>query len=149
MAFLIVFNGLQSTWNFAIPGPEGTPWAGGLYWGFVFFTGPFPAELPTIRFDPPLIHPNFDRSGTLLCHFSTIDKHDDLMIFFSGIVDPRIFKDIAVSDLSITVLLKKVQSVLANPSLSNVVNVEIGNLWCWNKPVYNARAKAQATKYQM
>lgn len=50
-------------WEALLPGPDGTPFEGGVFSARLSFPASYPLEPPTMRFEPPIFHPN----GKLLC----------------------------------------------------------------------------------
>ncbi len=53
-------------WEALVPGPDGTPFEGGVFAARLSFTSFLPLEPPTMRFDPPIFHPNVYADG-LVC----------------------------------------------------------------------------------
>ncbi|XP_031575195.1 SUMO-conjugating enzyme UBC9-B-like [Actinia tenebrosa] len=61
------------TWKCGIPGPEKSPWEGGLYPMQMEFPTDYPYSPPKCIFTPALLHPNVFPSGTV--SLSLIDKN--------------------------------------------------------------------------
>ena len=53
-------------WEALLPGPDDTPFEGGVFSARLSFPPSYPLEPPTMRFDPPLFHPNVYPDG-LVC----------------------------------------------------------------------------------
>ncbi|KAL1246181.1 SUMO-conjugating enzyme UBC9 [Trichinella spiralis] len=54
-------------WECWIPGPQNTPWEGGLYKLFILFGENYPYKPPAkIWFSPPILHPNVFSGGSVL-----------------------------------------------------------------------------------
>ncbi|KAJ1044486.1 hypothetical protein NDA10_000291 [Ustilago hordei] len=53
-------------WEALVPGPDGTPFEGGVFSARLSFPASYPLEPPTMRFDPPIFHPNVYADG-LVC----------------------------------------------------------------------------------
>lgn len=51
-------------WEALVPGPDETPYEGGVFPARLSFPSTYPLEPPKMVFDPPLFHPN----GTLSAH---------------------------------------------------------------------------------
>lgn len=45
-------------WEALLPGPDDTPFEGGVFSARLSFPPTYPLEPPTMRFDPPIFHPN-------------------------------------------------------------------------------------------
>ncbi|GMM31277.1 E2 ubiquitin-conjugating protein [Martiniozyma asiatica (nom. inval.)] len=50
-------------WNCALQGPEGTPYAHGVYQATLKFPADYPLSPPTMRFITPIFHPNVYADG--------------------------------------------------------------------------------------
>ena len=50
-------------WEAIITGPEGSPYAGGVFFVNIKFPQGYPYHPPTLNFDTTIYHPNFDSSG--------------------------------------------------------------------------------------
>lgn len=53
-------------WEALLPGPDDTPFEGGVFSARLSFPPTYPLEPPTMRFDPPIFHPNVYPDG-LVC----------------------------------------------------------------------------------
>uniref|UniRef100_A0AC34GXM3 Uncharacterized protein n=1 Tax=Panagrolaimus sp. ES5 TaxID=591445 RepID=A0AC34GXM3_9BILA len=93
------------TWDCAIPGEKNTVWEGGLYKLKMMFQHGYPSTPPECRFEPPLIHPNVEPSGTVC--FSFLDMNENPEHTFT-----------------IRQLLSDIQELLNNPNPACIVNAE-------------------------
>ena len=55
--------GNVSVWSALVHGPQGSPYEGGKFKILIEFPEEFPHKSPTIRFNPPLYHPNIYEDG--------------------------------------------------------------------------------------
>jgi ubiquitin-conjugating enzyme E2 I len=62
-------------WECKIPGPEKTPWEGGLYTLIMEFPEEYPNKPPRCSFSPTLFHPNIYPSGTVC--LSILNEDED------------------------------------------------------------------------
>ena len=52
-------------WDAGIPGKEGTDWENGVYKLKLFFSEDYPSKAPTVKFTPPIYHPNVFGGGEI------------------------------------------------------------------------------------
>lgn len=52
-----------SVWSALVHGPQGSPYEGGKFKILIEFPEEFPLKAPTVRFNPPLYHPNIYEDG--------------------------------------------------------------------------------------
>ncbi|KAJ9508626.1 hypothetical protein QJQ45_027910, partial [Haematococcus lacustris] len=88
-------------WECAVPGPEGSDWAGGLYPLTLAFGDDYPAAAPTARFEPGLLHPNVYPDGKVC--LSILNDDPDM----GGQWAPSV---------SIKQVLKGIQELLVTPN---------------------------------
>ncbi|EAR94205.2 ubiquitin-conjugating enzyme (macronuclear) [Tetrahymena thermophila SB210] len=62
-------------WYCEIPGPEGSPWEGGVYILYMDFSQSYPIKPPKCQFKPVLPHPNVYPSGTVC--LSILNEEED------------------------------------------------------------------------
>mmetsp|Transcript_13825 Transcript_13825/g.46720 ORF Transcript_13825/g.46720 Transcript_13825/m.46720 type:complete len:161 (-) Transcript_13825:237-719(-) len=112
-------------WDCAVPGKEGTPWAGGLYKVRMEFSDEYPSKPPKCKFAPPIFHPNVYPSGTIC--LSILDEHKGWK--------PAI---------TIKQMLLGIQDLLDNPNNSDPAQREPFQLLRDDPKAYKERIKAQA-----
>ncbi|KRX77738.1 SUMO-conjugating enzyme UBC9-A [Trichinella sp. T6] len=127
-------------WECWVPGPQNTPWEGGLYKLFILFGESYPYQPPAkiwsvivcsaktnVLFSPPILHPNVYTSGTVCISLLQEDGWRSSMQL----------KDILVS----------VQTLLAEPNISNPANAEAYKLYKENRAAYDGRIRTLAKIY--
>ena len=60
-------NGDVMHWKGVVPGPDGTPYAGGRFIVDIIFLKTYPFDPPKMRFDTPLWHPNVSSANGAIC----------------------------------------------------------------------------------
>lgn len=95
-------------WTATIEGPSGSPYAGGLYKVKIDFPIDYPNCQPSIRFDPPLYHPNVDQS--------------------SGVPYLPILNNWTPSNM-MSMVLRNLRNLLSHPDMDHPVDAEIAELY--------------------
>ena len=114
-------------WVVVLPGPMGTPYAGGEFIVDVAFPFTYPIEPPLVKFRTPLLHPNVSLSGKVC-----------LNILKAGEWSPL---------LSLGTVLISVQALLSDPNPDDPLNVKIADLFLKNKAGFEMQATAMTVKY--
>ncbi|XP_003371614.1 ubiquitin-conjugating enzyme [Trichinella spiralis] len=136
-------------WECWIPGPQNTPWEGGLYKLFILFGENYPYKPPAkiwsvivcfpktnvlfvmlrffSRFSPPILHPNVFSGGSVCISLLQEDGWRSSMQL----------KDILVS----------VQTLLAEPNIRSPANAEAYKLYKDNRAAYDDRIRTLAKIY--
>ncbi|KRY33057.1 SUMO-conjugating enzyme UBC9 [Trichinella spiralis] len=115
-------------WECWIPGPQNTPWEGGLYKLFILFGENYPYKPPAkIWFSPPILHPNVFSGGSVCISLLQEDGWRSSMQL----------KDILVS----------VQTLLAEPNIRSPANAEAYKLYKDNRAAYDDRIRTLAKIY--
>jgi ubiquitin-conjugating enzyme E2 N len=109
-----------------IIGPTGSPYENGKFKLELFLSETYPMEPPKIRFLTRIYHPNIDKIG-------------------------RICMDILKTKwspaLSIQSVLLSIQSLLADPNISDPLDLKIGEHWLKNEREARELAKEMTLKY--
>ncbi|KAN0063022.1 ubiquitin conjugating enzyme Ubc7/UbcP3 [Thecaphora frezii] len=103
-------------WEALVPGPDGTPFEGGVFAARLSFPPSYPLEPPTMRFDPPIFHPNVYADG-LVC-ISILHAPGD---------DPNMYESSSERwspVQSIEKILLSVLSMLAEPNVESGANID-------------------------
>lgn len=113
-------------WDATIYGPEGTPYAGGVFKIEIDFPTSYPFNAPLIKFTTNIYHPNISPTG-MIC----LD----------------ILKTKWSPALTVGKTLLSISSLLAEPNPSDPYNPEAGSLYMQNKPAFDAKAREWTIKY--
>lgn len=103
-------------WEALVPGPDGTPFEGGVFSARLTFPASYPLEPPTMRFEPPIFHPNVYSDG-LVC-ISILHAPGD---------DPNMYESSSERwspVQSIEKILLSVLSMLAEPNVESGANID-------------------------
>lgn len=103
-------------WEALVPGPDGTPFEGGVFSARLKFPASYPLEPPTMRFEPPIFHPNVYADG-LVC-ISILHAPGD---------DPNMYESSSERwspVQSIEKILLSVLSMLAEPNVESGANID-------------------------
>lgn len=103
-------------WEALVPGPDGTPFEGGVFSARLSFPASYPLEPPTMRFEPPIFHPNVYADG-LVC-ISILHAPGD---------DPNMYESSSERwspVQSIEKILLSVLSMLAEPNVESGANID-------------------------
>jgi len=107
-------------WNATILGPDGSPYAGGVFFLDVHFPTDYPFKPMKIKFITPVFHPNVDKTGQICID---ILKHN---------WSPA---------LTISRILVSLSSLLADPNPDDPLVLEIGNLYKTNRAQFELQAR--------
>jgi ubiquitin-conjugating enzyme E2 A len=108
-------------WEAVVPGPEETPWEGGLFSLRLSFSDDYPNTPPKVKFTTPgVFHPN---------------------VYVNGDICLDILKSQWSPSYDVRMLLISIQSLLAEPNPGSAANPEAAELLTSNKAQYEARVK--------
>lgn len=108
-------------WDAVVPGPDETPWEGGLFELVLTFGDDYPNSPPKVKFTTPgVFHPNVYTTGDICL--------DILKAQWSPAYDVR-------------TLLLSIQSLLAEPNPASAANAEAAELITSNRTAYDARVR--------
>ena len=117
-------------WECGIPGPEKSPWEGGLYELTLEFQEDYPSSPPKARFIDKLFHPNIYPSGSVC--LSILNDEEDWK-----------------PSLRISDVLKGIQDLLKNPNEKSPAQQEAYSIYTKNRDLYNKRVKDYAKEHSM
>ncbi|KAE8221628.1 hypothetical protein CF319_g5043 [Tilletia indica] len=103
-------------WEALLPGPEDTPFEGGVFSAKLSFPSTYPLEPPTMRFEPPIFHPNVYPDG-LVC----------ISILHAAGDDPNMYESASERwspVQSVEKVLLSVLSMLAEPNVESGANID-------------------------
>jgi len=113
-------------WQATILGPEGSPYAGGLFFLNIKFPTDYPMKPPTISFVTRIYHPNINSNGSICLD---------------------ILKNNWSPALTITKVLLSISSLLTDPNAEDPLVPEIAMLLKSDKVKYEAVAREWTRKY--
>ncbi|UZJ51524.1 hypothetical protein CBS101457_000844 [Exobasidium rhododendri] len=125
-------------WEALVPGPEGTSYEGGVFSARLTFPPTYPLEPPTMKFDPPLFHPNVYPDGTVC-----------ISILHAAGDDPNMYESSSERwspVQSIEKILLSVLSMLAEPNVESGANIDACKMWRDNRSGYEHKIRADVRK---
>ena len=115
-------------WQATIMGPVDTPYEGGIFFLNITFPEDYCFSPPKVTFTTKIYHPNINSNGSI------------------GL---DILRDQWSPNLTISKLLISIQSFLDDPNPDICYNPEIGDIYKYNRPLYNKTAREWTKKYAM
>lgn len=122
-------------WEALLPGPDDTPFEGGVFSARLSFPPTYPLEPPTMRFDPPIFHPNVYPDG-LVC----------ISILHAAGDDPNMYESSAERwspVQSIEKILLSVLSMLAEPNVESGANIDACKMYRDDRDAYEKTIRRQ------
>ena len=113
-------------WQGYIAGPEGTPYAGGVFFLNIEFPNDYPFKPPKVTFTTKVYHPNVSNSGSIC-------------------VD--ILKDQWSPALTISKVLISISTLLDDPNPEDPLVPDIAQQYLSNREAYNEKAKEWTQLY--
>ena len=113
-------------------GPEGTPYAGGVFRLEVAVPARYPFEPPKVRFVTPVYHPNIDSAGRICL--------DTLNMPPKGCWTPS---------LNLSTVMTSVRLLLAEPNPDDGLMVDITREFRVNHPLFLQKARQQTREHAM
>eukprot|EP00695_Tsukubamonas_globosa_P000101 TRINITY_DN1080_c0_g1_i1.p1 TRINITY_DN1080_c0_g1~~TRINITY_DN1080_c0_g1_i1.p1 ORF type:complete len:152 (+),score=49.79 TRINITY_DN1080_c0_g1_i1:106-561(+) len=108
-------------WTASVMGPEGTPYAGGVFQLNVVIPPEYPFKPPTVNFITPIFHPNVAADGKICMELLKADSW--------------------APTLTIAEVLKAIVSLLVDPHADEPLNQEAGTLYKTNKAAFDDQAR--------
>jgi ubiquitin-protein ligase len=113
-------------WMFLLQGPDGTPYDGGRFLGFIQFPQDFPDAAPVVRMITPMYHCNINADGRV-CH-SVLDRNWN-------------------ADISVRRVFDCVYGLLLAPDPEDPLDTSIASEYFSSRAKYDATALEWTTKY--
>lgn len=113
-------------WLGTIIGPEGSPYAGGIFKLNLYFPVDYPFKPPKVTFQTRVFHPNIDGSGNICLD---------------------ILKENWSPALTVAKVLLSICSLLTDPNPDSPLQSEIAQLYKYNRKKYDASVKDWTHKY--
>ena len=113
-------------WVATIPGPEDSPYEGGIFNLSVEFPKDFPFKPPKVEFTTKVYHPNVKSTGTICLD---------------------ILKDAWSPDITISKVLMAINNLLINPNIDHPIEAEIAKQYKEDKAAFDKTAKDWTEKY--
>lgn len=114
------------SWKATIMGPEGSPYAGGVFFLNIHFPQDYPFKPPRLQFSTKLYHPNINSNGGICLD---------------------ILKDQWSPALTISKVLLSICSLLTDPNPDDPLVPEIAKLFKNDRAKFNATATEWTKKY--
>ena len=118
-----------NSWSASIAGPDGSPYAGGIFFLQILYPWNYPFQPPTIKFKTKVYHPNI--------------SSDDGSIF----VD--ILGDQWCNALTATTLLVSIRSLLTDANPHDPYDPEIGHEYLTDREKFDKTAEEWTERYAM
>ncbi|KAJ2159607.1 ubiquitin conjugating enzyme Ubc7/UbcP3 [Coemansia sp. RSA 552] len=116
-------------WEAVFIGPEGTPYANGVFTATLDFPRDYPLNPPTMKFTTPMFHPNVYQNG-VVC-ISILHPPGD---------DPNHYESSSERwspVQSVEKILLSVISMISEPNDESSANVDAGKIWRDDRERYN------------
>eukprot|EP01106_Pelomyxa_sp_JSP_P018917 TRINITY_DN908_c0_g1_i6.p1 TRINITY_DN908_c0_g1~~TRINITY_DN908_c0_g1_i6.p1 ORF type:complete len:153 (+),score=31.00 TRINITY_DN908_c0_g1_i6:158-616(+) len=113
-------------WQATIIGPDGSPYAGGIFFLTVHFGVDYPFKPPVVRFVTKVFHPNINRNGAICLD---------------------ILKDQWSPALTISRVLLSISSLLTDPNANDPLDAEAAQLYKTNRARYDSIAREYTQRY--
>ena len=113
-------------WEGILNGPQGTPYADGIFKFSVDFPTDYPMNAPKVKFITRIFHPNISETGDICVDI--LDKN------WSSVYD-------------ISKVMLSVSSLLSDPNPSSALNGESAKLYMKDRLLYNKTVKEYVRKY--
>ena len=112
-------------WEAGIPGKAGTDWEGGVFKLSMEFGHDYPSKAPSVKFIPPLFHPNVYSCGRVCLSILTSDWKPGI---------------------TVKQILLGIQSLLTEPNPNSAANGDAYRLYTTSMEAYKARVRQEAKK---
>ena len=139
-------------WEALLPGPDDTPFEGGVFSARLSFPPTYPLEPPTMRFDPPIFHPNgtsmhLTRQCTLMASCA--------LAFCMPLAMTRTVRGMALTAVyessaerwspvqSIEKILLSVLSMLSEPNIESGANIDASKMYRDDRAKYEETIRKQ------
>ena len=113
-------------WQATIVGPEGSPYAGGLFFLNIVFPTDYPFRPPKCNFTTKIYHPNINANGSICLD---------------------ILKDQWSPALTVSKVLLSISSLLTDANPDDPLVPEIAQIYKTNRPKFEATAKEWTKKH--
>lgn len=108
-------------WRATITGPDGSPYAGGVFFLDIDFPADYPFKPPVVKFITPILHPNINSSGGICLD---------------------ILKNNWSAALTVSKLLLSISSLLDEPNPDDPLVHDLAHLYKTNRAEYLAKVRA-------
>lgn len=125
-------------WDCLVEGPEGTPYENGVFAALLTFPLDYPLSPPTLKFDPPLLHPNIYADGTVCISILHPPGEDPLQYERP--------EERWSPVQSIEKILLSVMSMLAEPNPELGANIDACKLWRDHRADFDAQVRQHVRK---
>ena len=114
------------TWQACIVGPDGSPYANGVFFLNITFPSKYPFQAPKVNFTTKIYHPNINSQGSICLD---------------------ILKDQWSPALTIIKCLLSISSLLTDPNPDDPLEIDIAKQYKEDKDAFNEKAKKWTRLY--
>mmetsp|Transcript_21682 Transcript_21682/g.26114 ORF Transcript_21682/g.26114 Transcript_21682/m.26114 type:complete len:149 (+) Transcript_21682:197-643(+) len=115
-------------WQATIMGPDGSPYAGGLFFVLIYFPPDYPFKPPKVNFSTKVYHPNVNSQGSICLD---------------------ILKEQWSPALTISKVLLSICSLLTDPNPDDPLVPEIAHIYKTDRPRYEETAREWTRKHAL
>lgn len=115
-----------SEWTASIVGPEGSPYAGGVFYLTIHFPADYPFKPPKIKFTTKVYHPNINAKGDICLD---------------------ILKDQWSPALTINTVLLSISSLLTDPNPDDPLVPDVAIVYKTDRALYDKRAREWTAQF--
>lgn len=125
-------------WECLLEGPPDTPYENGVFSATLTFPKDYPLSPPTLKFNPPILHPNIYSDGTVCISILHAPGDDPLQYERA--------EERWSPVQSVEKILLSVMSMLAEPNVESGANIDACKLWREDRLKYDALVKQQVMR---
>ncbi|ODV96947.1 hypothetical protein PACTADRAFT_32446 [Pachysolen tannophilus NRRL Y-2460] len=125
-------------WECLLEGPPETPYENGVFQAILNFPKDYPLSPPTLKFNPPILHPNIYSNGTVC--ISILHAPGDDPLHYER-AEERWSPVQSVEKILLSVI-----SMLAEPNPESGANIDACKLWREDRETYNKLVKEQVKR---
>ncbi|CDK27195.1 unnamed protein product [Kuraishia capsulata CBS 1993] len=125
-------------WECLLAGPPDTAYEYGVFRAVLTFPKDYPLAPPSMKFDPPLLHPNIYADGSVCISILHAPGNDPLQYERS--------EERWSPVQSVEKILLSVMSMLAEPNTESGANIDACKLWRHDRPAFERQVHQQVRR---